>query len=151
MDTRKFKLAVLGLLMLVTFAASACGTLEIEREPAAEVAGEAATPTAMPLPTATEMPLPSPTAPPSPTPTSVVQDEEITWDSEITSLDETWNRYTSNGQGFSIKFPKTMATFRGSCTWNEEQGSYRPQMAIVPVNIFEDADAVYIASARRTQ
>jgi hypothetical protein len=76
---------------------------------------------------------------------STAQDEEIIWDSEITSLDETWNLYTSNGQGFSIKFPKTMASYGGSCTWNEEQGSYRPQNAIVPVKIFEDSDAVYIA------
>jgi hypothetical protein len=80
-------------------------------------------------------------------PTSAVPDEEILWDSEITSLDETWNLYTSNGQGFAIKFPNTMVTFRGSCVWNEEQGSYRPQLAFVPVKIFEDSDAVYIAPA----
>jgi len=131
--------------MFVPLVAGACGTLEIEREPVTEMAEAAATATQAPLPTATEMPLPTPTEMPSPTPTRLAQDKKIIWDSEIISLDETWNRYVSNGQGFSIRFPKEMATFRGSCTWNEEQGSYRPQMALVPVKIFEDTDAVYIA------
>ena len=143
MDARISKTMVFGLLLLIAFAVGACGTLEIEQAPAKGESAAAAT--AMPLPTATEVPLPSPTALPSATPTSVVQAEEINWDSEIASLDETWNLYTSNGQGFSIKFPKTMASYQGSCTWNEEQGSYRPQIAIVPVKIFEGSDAVYIA------
>lgn len=143
MTARISKPILFGLLLLIAVAVSACGTLEIEQAPATGASGAAAT--AVPLPTATEMPLPGPTALPSLTPTSVVQAEEINWDSEITSLDETWNLYTSNGQGFSIKFPKTMATYQGSCTWNEEQGSYRPQIAIVPVKIFEGSDAVYIA------
>jgi hypothetical protein len=71
--------------------------------------------------------------------------EDITRAAEIASLDETWSQYTNYRLGVSIKFPKEMATFRGSCYWNEEQGSYRPQMAVVPVQIFEETDAVYIA------
>jgi hypothetical protein len=67
-------------------------------------------------------------------------------DSEITELDETWNQFIDHQRGFSIDFPKEMATTRGDCTWNEEQGSFRPETALVPVQIFEDADAVYIAA-----
>ncbi len=73
------------------------------------------------------------------------QPEEVTQAPEIISLDETWNQYTNYRLGFSIKFPETMAAFNGVCAWNEEQGSYRHEMALVPVRIFEDADAVYIA------
>jgi hypothetical protein len=79
---------------------------------------------------------------PAPTPS---EEEEVTRAAEIISLDETWNQYTNYELGFSIKFPKEMAAHRGSCYWNEEQGSYRPEMAFLPVQIFEDADAVYIA------
>jgi hypothetical protein len=146
MNAGLLKSIVLGSLMLVAFAASGCGTLEIEQEPATGAVEAAATPTALPPLTAAEMSSPSPKPLPSPTATRVAQDEELIWDSEISALDDTWNLYTSKGQGFSIKFPKTMATFRGACTWNAEQGSYRPQTAIVPVKVFEDSDAVYIAS-----
>jgi len=85
-----------------------------------------------------------PTEIPAPTPTSEAQ-VDMTRASETTSLDETWNQYTNYQLGFSIRFPKEMAAFVGSCYWNEEQGSYRPEMAFLPVQIFEDADAVYIA------
>ena len=39
-----------------------------------------------------------------------------------------------------------MATFRGSCTWNEEEGSFRPVGALVPVTVFEDENSVFIAA-----
>ena len=135
MNTKAYKTIAFGVLILAAFAASACGTLEIEQEPAAGMAESDATATALPLPTATEMPLPTPTALPSPTPTSLAQGEEIIWASEITSLDETWNQYTSIGQGFSIKFPKVMMTFNGACVWDEERGSYQYEMGLVPVNV----------------
>ena len=86
-----------------------------------------------------------PTEIPAPTPTTKADEEEVTRASGITSLDETWNLYSDYRLGFTIKFPKEVATFRGSCYWNEEQGSYRPKMALVPVKIFEGTDAVYIA------
>jgi hypothetical protein len=65
--------------------------------------------------------------------------------SEIIELDDTWNQFISHELGFSIKFPKEMAAMVGSCYWNEEQESYRLEMAFLPVGIFEDADVVYIA------
>jgi hypothetical protein len=72
---------------------------------------------------------------------------EETRPSETVSLDETWNRYTNYGLGFSLKVPKTMVSYNGSCKWNEENGdrSYRPKPAAVPVKIFEDVDSVTIA------
>lgn len=72
---------------------------------------------------------------------------EETQPSETVSLDETWNRYTNYDLGFSLKVPKTMVSYYGSCTWNEDNGdsSYRPKAAAVPVKIFEDADGVTIA------
>jgi len=74
--------------------------------------------------------------------------EEAAQPSEIVSLDETWNQYTNHQLGFSIKVPKTMVSFLGSCKWNEENGdhSYRPESAFVPVKIFEDAGSVYIVA-----
>ena len=86
-----------------------------------------------------------PTEIPAPTPTSMPDVEDFARAAEIASLDETWNQYTNYELGFSIKFPKEMAAMLGSCYWNEEQGSYRPEMAFLPVQVFEDADAVYIA------
>ena len=145
MNARIFKRTVFGLLLAVTLFASACGTLEIEQEPATGITESGTTPTATPLPTATEIAAPTPTEMPSPTPTSEAHEEKVVRDSEIVSLDETWNQYTNYQAGFTIKFPKTMVAFFGSCTWNQEQGSYRPEMALVPVKLFEDTDAVYIA------
>jgi hypothetical protein len=81
---------------------------------------------------------------PAATTTPVVED---TRPSETVSLDETWNRYTNYDLGFSLKVPKTMVSYSGSCAWNEENGdrSFRPKPASVPVKIFEDADSVTIA------
>jgi len=86
----------------------------------------------------------SPTTAAADSPSEITQ--PLTTNSEITELDETWNQFTDYRLGFSIKFPKEMATFRGSCTWKEDQGSYRPEVALVPVKIFEDTSAVYIGA-----
>jgi len=69
-------------------------------------------------------------------------------DSEITSLDDTWNQYVNSRLGFSIRFPKMMMAQYGACRWSEEGNdhSYRPEAALVPVKVFEDANVVYIAS-----
>lgn len=66
--------------------------------------------------------------------------------SSLESLDETWNKYTDCALGFSIKVPKKMSAFYGSCEWKTD--SYRPKEALVPVKIFEDNDngVVYITS-----
>jgi hypothetical protein len=81
---------------------------------------------------------------PTVTPTPVIEETRA---SETVSLDETWNRYTNYDLGFSLKIPKTMVSYNGSCTWNEENGdrSFRPQPAPVPVRIFEDAASVTLA------
>jgi len=112
-----------------------------ECSPASEAAVEtpaAEEPTAVPAVTPTEVAVETP----GQTPTG-----EVIQPSEMVSLDETWNQYVNYRLGFSIKFPKTMVTFYGSCRWNEENGdhSYRPDPAIVPVKVFEDVDTVYIA------
>lgn len=64
--------------------------------------------------------------------------------SELVSLDDTYNLYTNYALGFSIKVPKSMALSFGGCVYNEEQSSYRPQLAMVPTAIFETSDAVYL-------
>ena len=88
-------------------------------------------------------PTPSPTQTVTPTPS-------LPKESELTSLDETWNQYTYYQLGFSIKVPREMMLSYGSCKWNEKGGdhSYRPDRALVPVKIYEDKEnnTVYIAS-----
>lgn len=67
---------------------------------------------------------------------------------DVTTVDDTWSTYTSHENGFYINIPRTMMHMYGSCKWNEENGdhSYRPELAYVPVAIFEDGDTVYISS-----
>jgi len=71
--------------------------------------------------------------------------EEVLIPPDIISLDDTWNLYTNNEVEFSIQLPKMMMAMNGACIWNEERGSYQWEMAQVPVSVFEDSDAVYIA------
>jgi hypothetical protein len=125
------KTALVTLLALgATFNLIACGILP--------------TPTIVPPPPVvpTEPP-PEPTPVPTeiPTPAGPIP-------SEFQPLDDTWIQYTNFQLGFSIKIPKTMAHFYGSCKWSEEGGdhSYRPEPAIVPVKVFEDGSTVYIAN-----
>jgi hypothetical protein len=145
MNSKSFRGFTCALFVAVVLLATACGTLQIDTEPIVsetEVAGSAAevSPDAMDEVT------------PVPVEASVEAanvEEEIeppSKDSEITDLDETWNLFTDYRLGFSIRFPKEMVTFRGSCTWNEDEGSFRPELAPVPVQVFEDTDAVYIAA-----
>jgi hypothetical protein len=168
MYTQTVRAAAFGMVLLGALIASACGTLQIEFIPDATAAETGAS-----TPRLSEAINFGPTAPAPLGLTEVItqivtrefglQGPEVVVEttaqpvgadprvenaigSEIISLDETWNRYTNYDHGFSISFPKTMASFRGSCTWNEEQASYRPQTAIVPVTIFEDSDAIYVAA-----
>jgi len=155
MNAKLNKRVLFALTMVMVLVLSACGTLEIDSEPGASGAKDAASESEVPL--ATLAPTVEETyvideAILTPVEASHEVDREgeatqpSTAASEITKLDETWNQLTDYRLGFSIRFPNEMATFRGSCTWNEEQGSYRPKMALVPVKIFEDTDAVYIAA-----
>jgi len=68
--------------------------------------------------------------------------------SETLVLDEIWLQYTNYQLGFSIKYPRAVMYFYGSCKWNEEHGdhSYRPELSFVPVKVFEDGNTVYIAN-----
>ena len=88
--------------------------------------------------------LPAKVKEPAVTPTPVVEERRP---SETVSLDETWNRYTNYDLGFSLKVPKTMVSYNGACIWNKanDDRSYRPKPASVPVKIFEDADSVTFA------
>lgn len=101
-------------------------------------------------PTIVPPPQPVPTEPlPEPTPVpTVVPTPSGPKPSEFVPLDDTWIQYTNYQLGFTIKVPKTMAHYYGSCKWSEEGGdhSYRPEPAIVPVKVFEDGNTVYIAS-----
>lgn len=155
--------------MIAMIGISACGTIELGMEPAATLAEPAATltPTQRPAPTIVEDPTEPaavvtqtndvlPTAEVVPTPTEAAGEMEAQTDSiepdsrpsEISSLDDTWLKYTNYELGFSINFPRTMIHFLGSCKWNEENGdhSYRPEPSYVPVKIFEDVDTVFITS-----
>ena len=68
--------------------------------------------------------------------------------SETLVLDEIWLQHTNYQLGFSIKYPRAMMYFFGSCKWNEDgdHSSYRPEMSFVPVKVFEDGNTVYIAN-----
>jgi len=85
------------------------------------------------------------------TPISVISPSPIpppSREPELTPIDEVWNQYTNYQLGFSIKIPKMMTHFYGSCKWDEEgkKPSYRPEFKLVPVKIFEDNNAVFISS-----
>jgi hypothetical protein len=130
--------------VVVVLATSACGTLQIDTEPAGSVnesAGSAADVSMTVVSDSTLAPVEAPTE------TADVEEasEPVNEASEITEEDETWRQFTDYRLGISIRFPREMATFRGSCTWKEDEGSFRPEPALVPVQIFEDTDAVYIA------
>ncbi len=141
-----FALFLVGVLLL-----SACGTIEIGLEPtktASPVAGSAIEESQETITPNVEDPATAAEA--SPPKGEVDSETEATQllatNSEITDLDETWNLFTDYRLGFSIKFPKEMATLRGSCAWNQGERSYRPEVALVPVQIFEESNAVYIAA-----
>ena len=167
MNAKAYRATLFGLLLLGMFALGACGTLQIEYEPGAAAAEQGDSTTSLsqatPFPPTVPAPVgatdvitrivtrvstqrePEIVAVATAEPPGDASAQEVVTDSEIISLDETWNQYSDFRLGFSIRFPKTMVAFFGSCTWNEEQGSYRPEMALVPVKIFEDSDAIYIA------
>jgi len=145
MNTRPFREIILVLFMIVVLATSACGTLQIDTEPAVtedQAVGSTAevSPEVMDEDTTTPVEISTKEA--------AVEEasEPLNKASEIIVLDETWKQFTDYRLGFSIKFPKEMATTRGSCTWKEDEGSYRPETALVPVQIFEEPNAVYIGA-----
>ncbi|EKE14161.1 MAG: hypothetical protein ACD_12C00650G0001 [uncultured bacterium] len=65
-----------------------------------------------------------------------VTDVNNVTESEIKSIDDTWNLYTNYQLGFSIKFPKRLSDMFASCEWKTD--SYRPQFGMLPTAIFED-------------
>ncbi len=66
----------------------------------------------------------------------------------LSSIDNTWNKYTNPTLGFSLKVLKNMIEPYGQCNYVNTSGdhSYRPRPTSVPVKIFETTDNVYIAS-----
>jgi len=154
MNTRIDKRIVVALSVIVVFLISACGTLEIDTEPTtsetevAVITSGASQVTMIPEieeTNAVDEVIPTPVEASVEVDVVVAVSETPSKASEIIDLDETWNQYTNYRLGFTIRFPKEMAAMLGSCYWNEEQESYRLEMAFLPVGIFEDADAVYIA------
>ncbi len=91
------------------------------------------------------IPKPHPNLTPTPKP---LPTRSLSKGSEIISLDETWNKYINYDLGYSIKVPKLMQHFSGSCQLKEERGhqTYRPEAKLVSGRVFEDNDVVYIAS-----
>ncbi len=159
---KKVDLRILFIFLLaIGFMVTACGTLEVGMEPTVSLTdpvgavtqtvgvAEAEAP-ATPTVTATQEPtLEATVAPTEPAADEMSQDEPTPvagTPSEITTLDDTWSKYTNYQMGFSINFPRTMVHLFGSCTWNEEEESYRPELSFVPVEIFEDDNTVYISS-----
>ncbi len=60
--------------------------------------------------------------------------------SELISIDDTWNLYKNYDLGISIKIPKKAVSHDGSCRWNDRDNdhSYRYFGEEVPVKVFED-------------
>lgn len=81
---------------------------------------------------------------PSSVPTTQLKQEK---ESELKSVDETWNLYINYRFGFSIKVPKYSYQNDGACEWSEKNGdhSYRCKMEKVPIKVFEEEDGVFIS------
>jgi hypothetical protein len=58
----------------------------------------------------------------------------------LVSLDDTWNLYTNEGLGFSMKIPKTAYLFGGSCA----DGNLGNDL--VPIKVFSDEKETYITA-----
>jgi len=91
------------------------------------------------------------TFPSSPTPnpmtTNIPQIEteksEIKNESEIISLDGTWNLYKNYQLGFLIKFPKIALNSWANC--REENGQFLNQEGPLPITVYESQEYVHIA------
>lgn len=70
-------------------------------------------------------------------------EKENSDDLNFVSLDETWNLYTNEKYGFSIKVPKMMYQPYGDCVLSN--GFFVPKGDLVPVKIFED-ESIFISS-----
>jgi len=63
----------------------------------------------------------------------------------VTSVDAVWDRYTNYDHGFSIKIPRQFYHYNGAdCTWDGD--SFRPAGGLVPTEVFESPDRIYISS-----
>ncbi len=80
------------------------------------------------------------------TPTPLPSEKPAKKESELTSLDNTWNLYTNHNLKFSMQIPKNIYHSFGSCNWVEVEKSYRPAMGLVPVATFELEDRVFIST-----
>lgn len=63
----------------------------------------------------------------------------------LTSLDNTWNKYSNAKLGFSLKIPKNMR-FESDCKLTTENGkqTYKETEGSVPVKVFEESAIVHI-------
>jgi hypothetical protein len=65
----------------------------------------------------------------------------------IVNVDSIWEKYTNKKLGFSLNIPKTMIHSNGSCQWvSNNDHSYRPIEAAVPIKVFRGTGTVYISS-----
>jgi hypothetical protein len=65
----------------------------------------------------------------------------------IVNIDSVWQKYTNKKLGFNLNIPKTMIHSNGSCQWvSNNDHSYRPLEAAVPVKVFKDTTTIYISS-----
>jgi len=69
-------------------------------------------------------------------------------DTELISLDQTWNLYKNKEFGFSIKVPKNVYDYSGAeCIWKENNDhSYRSGGGFVPVKIIEEQNEIFIGT-----
>ena len=65
---------------------------------------------------------------------------------ETISMNETWNLYLNEVQGFAIKFPKTAYYSFGGCEFKEDENSYRPVPGTLPVTAITDGNTIYIGN-----
>lgn len=75
-----------------------------------------------------------------PTPSVAVTPTEATKNSEIVSIDTTWNKYINYTLGFSIKIPKNVSIITCKTGKTVEESEF----ASVPVKIFEKGSKFYI-------
>jgi hypothetical protein len=76
------------------------------------------------------------------------EDEDQATGSSITGIDSTWDLYTNHDFGFSIKIPKEFYAWAGECAYSteNEDHSYRPFYAEVPMVAFEDEHSVFLTN-----
>lgn len=75
-----------------------------------------------------------------------VEGEQELCETGLTEFDEDYNQYTNCELDFSVWVPKQAISFQGDCelVQNENDNSYRPKAAEVPVVVTESDNRVYI-------